>query len=357
VVAKSSLEKYSDSIVYEYLAGQCINHFAQFYPCFSRTFNICKFNSKQDIKKIRDVVATKPLSKGLDQMMSVLDASNLDDLIKRGCSEKELMCILTQYFNFDCSLRTCAENGMNSSVLLSILFLVYSCLSSLQKQFTHYDLHSQNVQLLKIPNDGYSLIRVHLVDGRIVPFKTNYLPIIIDYGRCFVNCAAINSNTVAQQVCLFDNKNPNKEDRVCKKTCGDVSGYDIPPFNRKTQVFAEHKRDTTDITRTNMSADLRLLNDVKYLKNLKLGNDYCGKNLSEMLKKITLPFLRFYVLVEDITMDPTRVNNVHAAKNALLSMINNPQFVQENNAYVSSKRQYNTIDIWEDLSRPFEVSM
>jgi hypothetical protein len=56
-------------------------------------------------------------------------------------------------------------------------------------------------------------------------------------------------------------------------------------------------------------------------------------------------------------MDPTRIANIMTAKNALLKMINNPKFVQENNAHFSSKRQYNTIDIWEDLSRPFEVSL
>jgi hypothetical protein len=356
VVAKCSLDKYSDSIVYEYLAGQCVNHFAQFYPCFSRTFNICKFNTKKDLKKLKDVSATKTLSTGLHEMMSGLDASDLDNLLKTGCSEKDLMCIFTQYFNFDCSLKTCVESGMNTSTLLSILYLVYSCLSSLSPQFTHYDLHAQNVQLVKIPNDGYSLLRVHLADGRTVPFKTNYLPVIIDYGRCFVNCAALNSNDIAKRVCHFDSKNPNKVDRVCKKTCGDESGYDLPDYNKKTQVFEEQKRDTSDISRTNISADLRLLNDIKFSKNFSLPNDYCGKNLSELLKIITLPIHRYYVLREDTSMDPSRVANIMTAKNALLTMINNPRFVQENNANFSSHRQYNTIDIWEDLSRPFEVT-
>ncbi len=357
VVAKSSLDKYSDSIVYEYLAGQCINHFSQFYPCFSRTFNICKFNTKKDLKKLKDVSATKTLSTGLDEMMHVLNASDLDELIKIGCSEKDLMCIFTQYFNFDCSLKTCVEKGMNSSTLLSILYLIYSCLASLSQQFTHYDLHAQNVQLVKIPNDGYALLRVHLADGRIVPFKTNYMPVIIDYGRCYVNCSAVNSNEIAKRVCHFDNKNPNKVDRVCKKKCGDESGYDMPDFDKKKQLFDEQKRDTSDISRTNISADLRLLNDIKFSKNFSLPNDYCGKNLSEFFKIITLPMHRYYVLREDKNMDPSRVVNIMTAKNALLTMINNPKFVLENNAFYSSRRQYNTIDIWEDLSRPFEVSM
>ena len=39
--------------------------------------------------------------------------------------------------------------------VINILFQIYSVLSVLQYEFTHYDLHPKNVLLYKVSNDGY----------------------------------------------------------------------------------------------------------------------------------------------------------------------------------------------------------
>jgi len=359
VVMKSALDKFSDSLVYEYLVGQCINHFAQFYPCFSRTYQICAYNTKKDFNKLKDATDKFVLPKGLDQMLGVVDSGNIDNLIKTGCSNKQLICIMTQYFNFEGSLKSCISNGINACTLLTILYLVYSCLASLSRQLTHYDLHDENIQLTKIPNNGYTLIRMHLKNGSVVSFKTDYIPTIIDYGRCYVNCSAVNSTEIAKRVCFYDNKNPNKDERVCKKKCGNESGYELPNFNKKTQTFDPHQyADFTDISRSNISTDLRVLNSLRFTfyGNNLLGNSYSGTKLTQMFKDLPLPSST-YVLPENLDMDLNRIRNIITAKNVFLAMIDNPNFIAENNAYCSSKTYYNTVDIWEDLSRPFEVSV
>jgi len=338
VVMKGALNQFSDSLVYEYLVGQGINHFAQFYPCFSRTYQICTYNTKKVFNTLSEETDKFVLSKGLDKMLSVVDSGNIDNLIKTGCSNK--ICIMTQYFNFEGSLKSCISNGINACTLLTILYLVYSCLASLSRQLTHYDLHCENIQLTKIPNNGYTIIRMHLQNGSVVSFKTDYIPTIIDYGRCYVNCAVVNSTEIAKRVCFYDNTNPNKDEIVCKKKYADF----------------------THISRSNISIDLRLLNTLRFgdptrtlygndLYNL-LGNSYSGTKLTQMFKD-----LPYSSPSENLDMDLNRIRNIITAKNVFLAMIDNPNFIAENNAYCSSKTYYNTVDIWEDLSRPFEVSV
>jgi len=359
VVLKGSMDKTSDSLVYEYLVGQCINHFAQFFPFFSRTYQVCQYNTKKDFNTLKDATDKFTLSRGLDKMLSIIDTSNIDNLIKTGCRDKQLICLMTQYFNFEGSLKKCILNGMNANTLLTTLYMVYSCLTSLSRQLTHYDLHEENIQLTKIPNNGYTLIRMHLQNGSVVSFKTDYIPTIIDYGRCYVNCAAVNSTEIAKKVCFYDNTNPNKDERVCKKKCGNESGYELPNFNKKTQTFDPHQyADFIDISRSNMSTDLRLLNLLRFTfyGNNLLGNSYSGKNLTQFFKDLPL-FSSTYVFPENLDMDPNRIRNIITAKNRFQAMIDNPSFIAENNANYSSKTYYNTVDIWEDLSRPFEVSV
>ena len=48
IVLKGSQNANSDSLVYEYLVGQCINVYARFYPCFAKTYSVGIFAKPSD---------------------------------------------------------------------------------------------------------------------------------------------------------------------------------------------------------------------------------------------------------------------------------------------------------------------
>jgi len=72
-----------------------------------------------------------------------------------------------------------------------ILYQVYYTLNSLKKIFTHYDLHYNNIMYIKLPK----IIKIIYEDvPNTVILYTRFIPIIIDYGRCHINCLALDNN-------------------------------------------------------------------------------------------------------------------------------------------------------------------
>ena len=97
IVLKSNLNMKSDNLVYEYLVGQCINHFAIFYPCFSKTFQICKYNSEEDIILFKESREEIILPKNFNEYFTKLNPYKLEELIINGCKSNNLICIFMQY--------------------------------------------------------------------------------------------------------------------------------------------------------------------------------------------------------------------------------------------------------------------
>ena len=372
VIQKNNKTLKSDSLVYEYLVGQCINHFAQFYPCFSLTYQIFKYRSDMDYRimeyfllkrksddydpDLDEKVKQITLSTGLDQMLSALDEKDIVKLIKTGCENNDKMCIMTQYLPFESSLsKYIISRNMNPNTLTTILYMVYACLASFSNVFTHYDLHTNNVQLVRIPNDGYSIIRVNNKDGSVISYKTDYIPVIIDYGRCFVDCDKLNSTELYKTVCQYDRDNVVPSERSCLNDCGDLSGYQFAPkYYRLKQSFIPNGKDDyyIDPTRRNMSHDLNLINILqKYQEGINFS-----PALKSFFKKLVIPETS-YGQSEKLGTNPYgKIQNVISAKDELSDIINTADFIDENNEIFKDKQYYNTIDIWSDLSKPFEVS-
>ena len=53
-ILKSSLNKVSDNLLYEYLVGQYINKMTVIFPCFLETYGIYKYNTEQDFAYVKD---------------------------------------------------------------------------------------------------------------------------------------------------------------------------------------------------------------------------------------------------------------------------------------------------------------
>jgi hypothetical protein len=94
-------------------------------------------------------------------------------------------------------------------IMVQILLQIYIPLGLLEKQFTHYDLHTGNVLIYTLPANKYVTL-TYTIPGRTEPIKmkTKYIAKIIDYGRCFFN------NGVVSSANFYNNNIHNKA--VCR---------------------------------------------------------------------------------------------------------------------------------------------
>jgi hypothetical protein len=366
LILKNNKKLSSDNLVYEYLTGQCVNHFSKYYPCFIKTYQICAYKSDDDFNEIQKITRTSTVSKPLGSMLNPLNTQNIEELIKNSCKTPNL-CLISQYVDFYSSLESQVEH-MEKHKLLIILYLIFSCLSSFADQFTHYDLHAQNVQLVRIPSHEKSgnprcvVIKMHLKNGQVVSFKTRYLPVIIDYGRSFVKCSGIHSDKILQTVCKFDETNKRIQDRVCRKRCGDKRGYWTPDYDYAKQKFLPTTKHNyfIDPTRRNISYDLHLLHILKLYYDEETSqkmslyfvfSDECYRKLMTDC----VPPEGQQGMPENASKSNEKIYNVHTAAARLTNIVKDEQFAKENSYVFHDYEVYKTIDIWEDLSHPFIV--
>jgi hypothetical protein len=382
VVLKSAKEADGDNLVYEFLVGQCINFMAAYYPCFSKTFCCGKYKNKSIWQIIQDVNSVSFLPRPINECIDILDSSNLNNLILNGCANSQLICIFTQhipiYFSLEdfmkqsCNLKFFTNPERKISffqkdyssrlyTLVSILHMIYQLLSSFADFFTHYDLHTSNAVLVKLPDSKYAQINYHQPNGSLVSTKTEFIPVILDYGHSFVDC-----NRLQQLIRDVTNTNNSEDiirivcnnDSVCKGTCGDKVGYTwIPDYDKPTSTFSTDSEHNyfIDQTRPNRSHDLRILD------MLKRNYDYNEIPSSEYIKRVFIDdFLNKFQLwnekygtPEDVNPNFDKIYNVHTAAKLLTDIIISPDFIRDNDAIYSSRTLYGTIDIWTNISKPF----
>ena len=388
VVLKSINDAEGDNLVYEFLVGQCVNFMSAYYPCFSKTFCCGKYKNKISWKLFYDLISETTLSRPINEYIDILDSSNLNNIILNGCANSQLICIFTQYIPIYCSLedyidKFCVVKRFKNPeryvsffqkdyssrlyTLVNILHMIYQLLASFSDFFTHYDLHTSNAVLVKLPKGKYAQINYHQPDGSLVSTKTKFIPIILDYGHSFVDCNGLhqvirditntnNSEDIIRIVCNNDSDNPASSD--CNDICGNQVGYNwIPDYDKSKSTFSTDSQHHyfIDKTRPNRSHDLRILD------MLKRKYDYSEIPSSEYIKRVFIDdFLNKFELWDERYGTPENINpnldkiyNVHTASKLLTDIINSPDFIRDNDAIYSMKTLYGTIDIWTDIRKPF----
>ena len=378
IILKNSIEQNSDSLVYEYLVGQCINKFANYYPCFAKTYMLGLYTTHANYQMMQSVIGTNILPNNLSTYITRLDASDLNQIIKQGCRNNKNICIFTQYIPIyrtlsDFLISVCANELPKLYGLASMLHITYSLLSSLSNYFTHYDLHGENIVVVMIPNNQYVRIRLHLEDGvTVVEYKTTYMPVIIDYGHSFVNCRNIDmlmhdSEEIIRTACNHDVRNPVQTERACRNSCGDQAGYNWnPPYNHRNNTFHPQARDRyfIDPTRHNITHDTHLLFKIKRIlsrcnPSAIVNSDYIGRTLlQDFFRTKVFDSETEYGSSENLSVDINRVHNVHSAFTLINNIVSHPDFNTNNDIAHVGKTLYKTIDIWHGsgLTRRFEVS-
>lgn len=262
---KSAKNEYSDNLYYEYLVGTSfINRVNQIFPCFTETYGLFKHKS-DDTKEEMEVDDVIP-SELMDMIESnICDEKSITDTVKcmdDACFEGENFALLLQYVNNPISLKEFVRNNEEKELfeaqMISILFQIYAPLSYLTNEFTHYDLHTGNVILYKLPEGKYVTLKYRELRIGETPInyeiKTNYIAKIIDYGRCFIGDLGNDKYLNSEKIGKIMYSLPQCSDGESTRGEAGLSFFD------KTHTQNNHYLSSLLINR---SHDLRLANIVK----------------------------------------------------------------------------------------------
>ena len=220
---KCSASKYSDNLLYEYYVGKYfINKYAKLYPCFVETYDLYEFKTTGKYENIKIRADSNYFSnidfKDLIQKVDIEEDEALEDIFDYSCLKNKLLCVLIQHFDKFVSFHDARIKFFDKIKydIYNIIYQAYFGLAMLGNNYTHYDLHANNVFLYK-PFDGNKciLMRYHH-KGKVFEFKSEYIVKIIDYGRNYFNNGKTNTKEIMEKIC---------KQKHCQPRCGESRGY------------------------------------------------------------------------------------------------------------------------------------
>jgi len=351
-IMKTSIDpKVSDSLVYEAFVGlKYLNKQLAYFPCFVETYSILKTNTDTNplSKHVSKYMATGDFVHDVTQPLTPSDPStgNMSDifspvklsdaLLSDSCDNAELYTILVEYLDRPITVGKWLRKGVmlpdTMIECIGILYQVYGVLGVIANEFTHYDLHDENVLLYTIPNNGYVTMRyIGNTPDTTIEFNTRYIAKVIDYGRCFTP----ESQHFYDNIC-----------RLCPPNCGNSAGYEWfhPKISKSNYYIASNIR--------NVSHDLRLA---------KTLSDYVIANRSSPPLTSDLQHLLRTVIYDTRYGTPeispgqgvsTRsIHNVIEMKRALENLINSTKYKENVDSIFSPKNKTGTMTIHMDRSR------
>lgn len=295
-IIKNATDETADNLYYEAFVGWYINSKMKFYPCFVETYDLYKNENERDptTNMMNDFKLDKlellfndedkmEIEENDDEKMeieendddkmeidggktvSIEDVENdfyskitePDKLIKM-CKEADKISLNIQYLEnvdslFNTLVRDVSFKKQKSLYdIWNYLYQVYAPLSILSEEYTHYDLHSDNVLIYKVSPNKYTKMIYYYPDGSKIDFNTIGIAKIIDYGRCYFKYNdVINSKNFIE--------NLEKELGDYNKKSSNNMHWDSCGYNSFTPGF---KKFDMDSRIRNKSHDLRLVTNV-----------------------------------------------------------------------------------------------
>uniref|UniRef100_A0A6C0I2S5 Uncharacterized protein n=1 Tax=viral metagenome TaxID=1070528 RepID=A0A6C0I2S5_9ZZZZ len=363
-ILKSSRTSKSDNLMYEVLAGSFINTKNLYFPCFLETYGIYKYRNEVawnefNIAAVNRMHSKTTITDRLEELTGELD-------LGVGCQHSKHIAILIQHIKTEKKLTEYLKHTpyqQSSSELfykydlLYILFQIYLPLGILKNEFTHYDLHQENVVLYPAKENKYFECYYHMPDSTTIRFKTRFISKILDYGRCYFKTQSFGSREVRSQLCRLSQ---------CKKTettylgnvvtgdCGILQGFGTLEPETSPGSFAY-----ICSSKRNMSHDLRLLQWFKNLNDFTVGFSKQNAN-PELFGAIDMihygaSFRSNFGISETISSGlPHAINNVNDAYIKLAEIINLPAKMEENNRIFSTFTKMGEIHVYCDQSKPMK---
>jgi len=309
---KSSAKIDADNLYYEYLVGRYINKQGIRFPCFVETYGAFRYLSPDVYVHMKDHVES-----GIDQLKTGLIPLHG---FRLACKQPESCSILVQHINHAPTLaEKCHDAEFVRNDIVAFLFQVYMPLAQLKNEFTHYDLHLDNVLVYEPVKGSYIEYHYHMENDTVIRFKSAYIAKIIDYGRSFFVDAENpdvtgSSKRIYTELCSL---------RECEPACGYNYGFSwLSPHskNPKHNYFISSQM-------RNWSHDLRLLDMLRrkstnpsYKKAVAMVERE-NPALHKLAKSVKYQINYGTEEKPTTTTTSRRILNVEDAKNALQEMM------------------------------------
>ena len=316
-VLKSTKDPEADNLAYEYLVGTYINSIASYFPIFVDTYGLFSYPSDEARNEAHKTVYD---SKDHDPypVTSILTPISIYD--PSICQDPDLSCILIQHIQGARTMRDMiTDTGFLNNEAIYALFQIYFTLDQIRTQFTHYDLHCDNVLLYEPVVGGYIHYHFHKQNMEM-SFKSKYMVKIIDYGRSFFPGAT----AYYDYLC--------KQGRRCGK-CGEYRGFwmDRKPATKENAYTNSYYK--------NESHDIKLLAHCKRI----LGTKWMSPELQFL-------FDTPYDGKENTRVGIHTIHNVNDASRYLIQLMHN--YKNANDQTYESSTKIGDLHIYEN--KPME---
>lgn len=353
-IIKSSARINSDNLFYEYLCGMVINSWCVRFPCFLETYGLYGYKDNYTWNKVKDnqttsINALKNYIEFLKGKSINIDSNDFNSLLVNSCQYSKYIAIMIQHIKNAKTLNDIFKDSINkylfvNNQFVAILFQVYFALHVLKDNFTHYDLHYNNVLIYQPNQNGYIHYHYVLSNGDTISFKSPYMAKIIDYGRSYF-----------KHETKDDFNSANIYDKICKekecKPCGQRVGY-----NWLTKSGPLRSQSYIHSTVSNKSHDLRLLYIFKKVfKYYKLHTKIHKKPNSFYFN--ILNKLKYNTDYGTPAMKnngyPGKIQTVSDAFKGLSDLILRPEFFEYNEAETENLDKLGDLYIYEN-NRPMK---
>jgi hypothetical protein len=335
-ILKSSKTSDADNLLYEYVVGQYINKLNKYYPCFLETYGYYMYTDTkywqemQDNKLISDIHLLK---NGLAQQHYV----DYND----ACRESKNLAILIQYFKGLQSLEKMSLNAhFIENELMWALFQLYIPLAKLKNNFTHYDLHLENIYLYKPVADKYIEFHYAISSTRTISFKSSYILKIIDYGRCYFkdDDSGLDSKLIYESELCGAAADCNEE--ALSGNCGENVGFGWLKRNKTNPADNYY----ISSQKKNISHDLLALKRI-YQAHLFPKKNLLTPELNDLVKKVI--YTEKYGTAELLdTGYPHNIYNVQDAAKFLIGYISSTKFMNKNNQVNAAKKKLGDLYVY-----------
>ena len=195
-----------DNIYIEFLNGICINQFKKKSPNWIKTYSCILFDKYYTNTNILDNIREKINNTDIKTnffedickkkynsaifIEKLEDSITFNDFLNKHIIKNDIFNNLT-----DKILSIQNEIYFNNFIMdcYGILIQVYSALKLNDDKFTHQDLHLHNILLTKDPSNK-KFTFIYNYGNKQIKIHTNYIAVIIDYGKTYVGCTNASTN-------------------------------------------------------------------------------------------------------------------------------------------------------------------